>query len=320
MNKTDNAADGKSENVYIGIDIGGTKTAVCAGSNTGKIIEKKSFPTDRNLRTALDNIFSECGSIQIRYKNKISAIGVSCGGPLDSELGLIQSPPNLPGWDNVPVIKMLQERFRIPAFIENDANACALAEYNYGAGFDKVRGVRCKNMAFFTFGTGFGGGFILDGKLYRGASGLAGEAGHIRMSDDGPAGYGKRGSLEGWCSGGGLSEAYFDLYNERISGGEVCIRAEHGEEKAMKVIEKSAVMLGRFLAVIIDIINPDRIVIGSIFARSESLFRPAVEETIRKECLSPAASACTIHPAALGENLGDIAALSVAANGLLSSP
>ena len=303
-----NAYDGSQ--LYIGIDIGGTKTAVCAGSGSGEILEKKSFPTDRNPETARNNIFTGCGSLLAKYGGNAAAIGISCGGPLDSELGIIQSPPNLPGWDNVPIVAMLKERFSIPAFIENDANACALAEWLYGAG----RG--CKNMVFFTFGTGFGAGLILDGRLYRGANGLAGEVGHIRMSEDGPAGYGKRGSLEGWCSGGGLSEAYFDLYGERISGGEVCIRAEHGDANALRVIEKSTFYLGRFLAVVIDVINPDRVVIGSIFARSEALFRNTVQEIIRKECLPQTAAVCSIHPAALGERLGDTAALSVAANGL----
>lgn len=308
---------------FIGIDIGGTKTAVCAG-RAGNIIEKKAFPTDRDLNTALENIFTECTSLVKKYSDakyvsgndagiKISAIGVSCGGPLDSGRGIIQSPPNLPGWDNVPIVKMLEDRFKLPAFIENDANACALAEWLYGAG----KG--CANLVFLTFGTGLGAGLILDNRLYRGACGLAGEAGHIRMSEDGPAGYGKRGSLEGWCSGGGLSEAYFDLYGERVSGGEVCIRAERGDSKALTVIKKSAFMLGRFLSVIIDIINPDRIIIGSIFARSESLFRPSLEKIIREECLLQTASVCAIHPAALGERLGDIAALSVAANGLMAA-
>ena len=303
----------KSE-AFIGIDIGGTKTAISVGNNTGVVLEKKSFPTDRDLSRTLDTIYSEVTVYIQKHGQNITAIGISCGGPLDSEKGIIQSPPNLPGWDDVPIVNLLEKQFSIPAFIENDANACALAEWRYGAGLG------CRNMIFLTFGTGFGAGLILDGKLYRGASGLAGEVGHIRMSDSGPLGYGKHGSLEGWCSGGGLSEAYFDMYGERISGGEVCIRAEHGNENACKVIEKSAFILGRFLAILIDIINPDRIVIGSIFARSEVLFRNTIEEIIRKECLPQTASVCSLHPSRLGELLGDIAAISVAANGMEQRP
>jgi glucokinase len=302
----------ENEKKFIGIDIGGTKTAVSAGAEGGVILEKKAFPTDRNLKTALENIFRETGILIEKYNKYgkgVSALGISCGGPLDSGRGIVQSPPNLPGWDDVPIVEMLEKRFFLPAFIENDANACALAEWYYGAG----KG--CENMIFLTFGTGLGAGFILNGKLYRGANGLAGEAGHIRMSEDGPPGYGKRGSLEGWCSGGGLSAAYYEAWGEKISGGEVCFRAEKGNEKAMKIIEKSAFMLGRGLALFIDIINPDRIVIGSIFARSEALFRAGIEKVIYEEALPLTAGACTVYPARLGEALGDTAALCVAING-----
>ena len=303
----------------IGIDIGGTKTAISAGNSAGKIIEKKAFPTDPDLDRALENIFRETERLIDKFgKESIPALGVSCGGPLDSEKGIILSPPNLPGWDEIAIVKMLEDRFSLPAFLENDANACALAEWYYGAGYDKNLGRSCRNMIFFTFGTGFGGGLILDGKLYRGSSGFAGEVGHIRMTEDGPWGFGKNGSLEGWCSGGGISKAYFDQYGEKISAADICSRAEQGDEKALVVINESANMLGRFLAMIIDIINPDRIVIGSIFARKEGLFRSRIEEIIRRESLPPSAAVCTIHPAALGESLGDVAAVCVAVNGLNS--
>jgi len=300
------------DKTYIGIDIGGTKTTVCAGDISGKILKRISFPTNRVLNTALENIFRETGILITEYgKDSIPAIGISCGGPLDSEKGVILSPPNLPEWVDVRISKILEEKFSLPVYLENDANACAMAEWYYGAG----KG--CKNMIFLTFGTGLGAGLILDGKIYRGANGQAGEVGHIRMTDGGPLGYGKRGSLEGWCSGGGLSAAYFDLYGEKISGGEVCIRAEHGDKKALKVIEQSASMLGRFLAMLIDIINPDRIVIGSIFTRSEALFRSRIEEIIRQEALPLCADACSIKPAALGESLGDVAAISVAISAII---
>jgi glucokinase len=310
------------ENGVIGIDIGGTKTAVSVGGEGGVILEKRMFPTDRDPETALEHIIRETEALITAYRNGaagrpdqgISALGISCGGPLDSERGIVQSPPNLPGWDDVPIVELLERRFSLPVFIENDANACALAEWYYGAG----KG--CKHMVFLTFGTGLGAGLILNGKLYRGANGLAGEAGHIRMSEDGPPGYGKRGSLEGWCSGAGLSAAYYEAHGEKIPGGEVCIRAERGDAKALAVIGKSALVLGRALALFIDLINPERIVIGSIFSRSEALFRAGIEKVIRDEALPLTAGVCTIHPARLGEALGDTAAICVAVNGLGNAP
>ena len=113
-----------------------------------------------------------------------AAVGISCGGPLDSKKGLILSPPNLPGWDNVPVTKLLSEALQVPAFLQNDADACAIAEWRFGAGQG------CENMVFLTFGTGLGAGLILNGKLYQGASGMAGEVGHLRLFDNGHIGYG----------------------------------------------------------------------------------------------------------------------------------
>jgi glucokinase len=297
--------------IYIGIDIGGTKTAISSGSFEGRILSKKAFPTDRDLKQALDNIFTEVEAlISQNGKDRIAALGISCGGPLDSDKGIIQSPPNLPGWDDVHIIEMLKDKFGLPSFIENDANACALAEWYYGAG----RG--CKNMIFLTFGTGLGAGLILDGRLYRGANGLAGEVGHIRMTEGGPKGYGKRGSFEGWCSGGGISEAYFDRYGERISGGEVCKRAEKGNGMALAIIEESALMLGRGLALLVDVINPERIIIGSIFVRSEALFRSRIEKVIKEEALPLTAGICKVLPAELGESLGDTAAICAAVNGV----
>jgi glucokinase len=296
---------------FIGIDIGGTKCAVSLGEETGKIVEKKSFPTAGNLAEALENIFCAAAALIDKYgKGNIAALGISCGGPLDSERGIIQSPPNLPGWDDVRIWELLEQRFSLPVYIENDANACALAEWYYGAG----RG--CGSMVFLTFGTGLGAGLILDGRLYRGANGLAGEAGHIRLTNEGPPGYGKRGSFEGWCSGGGLSAAYLERYGANISGGEVCIRAERGDRKALTIIEESAAMLGRGLALLIDILNPGRIVIGSIFTRSEALFRNHIEKVIREEALPQTAGVCAILASELGESLGDVAAVCAAVNGL----
>ena len=167
-----------------------------------KIIGKRSFATGlyksweevlNRIISCVKELLNENGSC------RLSAAGISCGGPLDIEKGLILSPPNLPGWDKVPIVKYFQNRLGVKTSLLNDANACALAEWRYGAG----KG--CRNMIFLTFGTGIGAGLILNGRLYSGASGMAGEIGHIRMEKTGPLGYGKKGSLEGFCSGGGIA-------------------------------------------------------------------------------------------------------------------
>ena len=166
----------------IGIDIGGTKCAVVLGDDTH--IEKKIKIATTTCEETVENIVKAVSEIGCG-----DAIGISCGGPLDFEKGIIMSPPNLVGWNDVHITEMMTDRFCVPAYLCNDANAGALAEWKYGAG----KGT--KNMIFLTFGTGFGAGIIFDGRLYKGTSGMAGEIVHIRLCDYGPVGYGKQGSI-----------------------------------------------------------------------------------------------------------------------------
>ncbi|MBE6756585.1 MAG: ROK family protein [Ruminococcaceae bacterium] len=308
--------------MYLGIDIGGTKCAVVLGNEKGEILKKVRFETMDKERTIekLIEVSREMGTFQ--------SIGISCGGPLDSKKGIIMSPPNLVGWDNVPICEILNKEFSVPVYLCNDANACALAEWKFGAG----RG--SQNMIFLTFGTGLGAGLILDGKLYSGTNDMAGEVGHIRLDSFGPVGYGKKGSFEGFCSGGGIAQLGKTLALEKFQMGgktgyckdlseidtvtakSIAESALEGDETARKVYEICGKQLGRGLSVLIDILNPEKIVIGSIFQRSENLLREYMEETLNEECLSLSRKVCTVVPAELGENLGDLAALSVAVCGV----
>lgn len=307
----------------IGIDIGGTKIAVVKGDDHGKIEQKIRFENDGTPAQMIDRILSVAKDM-----GDADAIGISCGGPLDAHRGMILSPPNLPGWDNVPIVSLLEKATGIPAYLQNDADACALAEWRHGAG----RG--CNSMIFLTFGTGLGAGLILDGRLYAGSSGSAGEVGHIAMEKDGPIGYGKRGSLEGFCSGRGIRQLAISAAEETFAQGEtpsycksreeislitaktVADRALEGHADAARIYEKCGEMLGRGLAILVDILNPERIVIGSIYVRAQALLESALLRTLQKEALPHALAACEIRPSELGESLGDVAALAVAENGL----
>ena len=313
--------------MIIGIDIGGTKCAVIKGNldENGKIEIIKKIKTDtKNIKPekALDLFCKQID--EIADGEKIDAIGVSCGGPLDEKRGVIMSPPNLPGWDDVEIKKFLENKYHVSVSVRNDANACALAEWKFGA----ARG--CRNAVFLTFGTGMGAGLILDKRLYLGTNGMSGEVGHIRLSEHGPVGYGKEGSFEGFCSGGGIPQLARTMVLELLQQGKPCAycrslaeldgitakavadAALAGDETAMAVYRRCAVYLGRGLSVLIDILNPEVIVIGSIFERSEQLLRQPMLETIGKEALASSAACCRIVPASFGDRLGDIAALSVA--------
>ena len=311
----------------IGIDIGGTKCAVMLAKVSGEKIEfikKEKLKTDNN-EAALSVIDKFCGIIDEFKKDVvIDAIGISCGGPLDSKKGVIMRPPNLPTWDDIHIVDILKERYNVPVRLQNDANACALAEWKYGAG----KGT--ENMVFMTFGTGLGAGLILDGRLYTGTNDNAGEAGHIRLSDNGPVGFHKSGSFEGFCSGGGIAQLGYTLGLEAYQKGvcpmyydpaiapaginakTIADAAEMGDETAIAVYAKCGEYLGRGLSVLIDILNPQKIVRGSIFKRSSNLIWPYAKEVIDREALGLSSGVCEVVPAQLDENLGDIAAIATA--------
>ena len=313
-------------NRLLGVDIGGTKCTVCLGNREAGVLARREVATLAGPSDTLAALERQARDL-LGGTGGIDAIGIACGGPLDAAKGLVLSPPNLRGWDAVPITAFFAERLGAPAFLQNDANACALAEWRHGAG----RGFR--NLVFCTMGTGFGCGLILDGRLYEGANGNAGELGHARLTPGGPVGYGKAGSVEGYCGGSGIAElARIRLEEHRARGGTsvlsqfgqlsarvVAEGARHGDELARRIYEEVGEKLGRALALVVDLLNPERIVVGSIFARDEALIRPSMEQTLREECLPEALAACSVLPAELGDRIGDVAALTVAQLGFAAS-
>lgn len=322
-----------------GIDIGGTKCAVSLGKqeNNGiTILRKEQFPTPgmpketiARLINTLEGILAAESAEGTLGPVPLAAIGISCGSPLDSQSGLILSPPNLPGWTQIDIVTPFAQKYGVPTGLQNDANACALAEWLWGAG----QGT--KHMIFLTFGTGMGAGLILNGRLYRGANDMAGEVGHIRLAENGPLGNGKEGSFEGFCSGGGIARYGQEKIRawtaqgkstailtagqspDRVTALQIGKAAEAGDELALSIFSATARMLGKGLAVLIDVLNPQKIIIGSIFFRQEKLLREQMEAVIREEALGYNREACQVVPAGLGEALGDYAALSVAGSLLL---
>lgn len=308
--------------MLLGFDIGGTKCAVITaevkdGSIT--IIAKEKLPTDLTVApgTMIDRLIKTAD--KMTQGHKPTSVGISCGGPLDSKRGIIISPPNLKGWENVGIVEIMKNHFGVPVYLQNDANACALAEWKFGAG----KGSR--NMIFLTFGTGLGAGLILDGRLYCGTNDNAGEAGHIRLEDEGPECYGKPGSFEGFCSGAGiakLGEKFAErallsgvkpLYCDgEISAKSIADAAQKGDKTAVEVYKRCGRELGKGLSLLIDLLNPEKIVIGSIFARSSDLIWEYAKDVIEKETLDISRSVCQVVPAALGESIGDYAAIGVA--------
>jgi len=235
------------------------------------------------------------------------------------------SPPNLIGWDYVRIVDHFVGKYHIKTILENDANACALAEYKFGAAKDK----NVKNVIFLTFGTGFGAGLILDGKLYSGTNGMAGEIGHIRAANSGPVGYGKSGSYEGFCSGGGIVQIarvkLLELFQigkkssfcesiesiDKITAKDIADAAQNGDGVALEIYRTSSAYLGYSIAMLIDLLNPEMVIIGSIYKKRENLLKDRCEDIIKKEALKHSYSVCEIVPAVLGDDIGLYAALAL---------
>ena len=298
----------------IGLDIGGTKCAISTGEDSEggiRILSREEFPTaGLAWREVLEEFARRIEKGRLAGRDAPDAphsIGISCGGPLDSRRGVIMSPPNLPGWDDVPVVDFFRERFGVPVAVQNDANACALAEYRYGSGRGGVR-----NLVFMTFGTGLGAGIVVDGRLYSGANDNAGEIGHIRLAPTGPVGYNKAGSAEGFCSGAGIARLAKMRKGLDLTTKEIFARVRAGDADCTEVFRESAEKLATILAYTIDILNPEVIALGGVFMRNADLFMPVVEPILAEEALPFALKACRIVPAELGENIGDYAALAVA--------
>ncbi|HMV48745.1 MAG TPA: ROK family protein, partial [Blastocatellia bacterium] len=300
----------------LGLDIGGTKTAVVEGTREADILQREELATE--AQRPFDETFPRLLETTRRVMRTaaeagrdIAALSVSIGGPLRIGAGELIDPPHLPGWHGVALKARLQSEFPdLPVFIEHDGNAGALAEFHFGAGRDR-HGL--KHLIFLTFGTGLGAGLIVNGQILHGATDTAGEVGHLRLSWDGPVGFGKAGSWEGFASGQGLVELAAQMFPRRWSQDtairEVVDAMLADDADALHVAAEAGTWMGRGMALLVDTLNPQMIVLGSLaVALGERVLAPA-RQALAEEALTQAAAACEIVPAKLGKRIGDVAAL-----------
>ena len=314
------------DNYVVGIDIGGTKLATVVADDSCKIINKVRKPTlaDKGPEYALQLLFDmvyqtiEEASLELET---IRAIGVSCGGPLDTKTGVVYSPPNLPGWDAFPLKEKLESEFKVPTMIENDANACALAEYRFGGG----RGYNV--VLYMTMSTGIGGGIVVNGKIFHGANDSAGEVGHQILLPDGPqCGCGKRGCLEALCSGPAIArrakEAIQNQSNSAIlalaDGKLDAVQSEHvleaarqDDSLAQKLIDETAYYMGWGIANLVNVLNPDIVLLGTIAIAAGDILLNPIRHTVSSYAMARPAEVVQIMPAQLGNSLGDLAAIAL---------
>ena len=298
--------------LFLGIDIGGTKSAAVVGDSKGNVLARVSAPTPRDdwreaVALLYDMVREVCNQQGVPITG-ITALGVSCGGPLDTATGIFYTPPNLPAWEAIPLKAMLEAEFGLPTKLENDANATALAEHRWGAGQG------CQNMAFLTMGTGIGAGLILDGSLYRGHRDLAGEIGHAIVLPNGPlCPCGKRGCLEALASGTSLGRMGSERYGEEeVTAADVCARARLGDAIAQGIIADVALYMGIGLANLLHTLNLERIVLGTLAVHAADLLMDPIRVATEAHCWPRVWEGVSIVPAALGDTAQDKAALAVA--------
>lgn len=303
----------------IGLDIGGTKTAIVEGTGDAEILQRAevateaSRPFDETFPRVVELMKRAVGAAR-QADREVIAISVSVGGPLKIAEGVLIDPPHLPGWRGVRLKERLVGEFpKLPVFVEHDGNAGALAEFHFGAGKGREG---LEHLVFLTFGTGLGAGLIVNGRVVRGATDTAGEVGHLRLAWEGPVGFGKAGSWEGFASGEGLVALASRMFPSRWSRAtpirEVVEAMLADDPQALAVAAEAGKWMGRGMALLVDTLNPQMIVLGSLaVALGDRVLGPA-RRALAEEALPQAVADCEVVPAKLGKRIGDVAALMAA--------
>ena len=310
----------------VGIDIGGTKLAVVIANSDGRILNKIRQPTKsyKGFEYAIRLIFDMIDQLlhlEQLTRDQVLSIGISCGGPLDTQTGVVYSPPNLPDWEAIPLADIVESEFKIRPVIENDANAGALAEWRFGAG----RGYN--HVVFMTMSTGIGAGIVVDGRILHGASDCAGEVGHQVLIPNGPVcGCGNRGCLEAICSGPAIAKRaqekvrknphtkILDLVDGNIAmirSEEVLEAAKSADPLALDLIKEVSFYMGWGIANLVNIVNPDIVLVGTIAVAAGDLLLEPIRRTVLDMSMQRPGGIVKIMPAQLGQHIGDLAAISL---------
>jgi glucokinase len=294
---------------FVGIDIGGTKLAVGLALADGTILAEAFEPShagdgpDAMIGRVVEMARSTVADAGLRLAD-VAAVGIGCGGPLDAERGIVLNALNNPGWIGVPLVERVSAALGRPAFLENDANAAALAEHRFGAG----RGVA--NLIYLTISTGIGGAVILDGRLRRGANGNAGELGHISVDHRGASCHcGGIGCLEAYASGTSLARRA-----GMADAAAVVEAVRAGDPGPTEVWDETMAILGAGIASMINAFNPQRVIIGGGIAGAGDLLFDPVRRIALGRAMPELAAVVEIVPAELGPRGGILGAVAVAAD------
>lgn len=300
--------------VVIGVDLGGTNLRTALVSQNGEVAGKIKEPTRASdghakvVQKLIENIKAQ-QEIALRKGTRIAAVGVGAPGVIHADTGVVVKSPNFPDWNNLPLKKELEAALALPVSIENDANAAALGEQWRGAG----QGIT--SMIFLTLGTGVGGGIVLAGRIWPGADGMAGEIGHMTIIPDGRrCGCGNTGCLEMYASSRGIVMTYQERSSRSkvITSEEIYQAARDGDAMAADVMKDMGRLLGIGIANLINIFNPEMIVIGGGVKDAWPLFIEATRGEIKKRAFEYPAARTQIVPSVLGDDAGMIGAAALA--------
>jgi glucokinase len=297
----------------LGLDIGGTKMAAGVVDAGGGVEGFVVAPTDadRGPRDGLERLFA-LGRRALEESGadiaEIAGIGIGCGGPLDSERGVLIAPLHLPGWTDVPISALASNAFARSAVLENDATAAAAGEFRHGAG----RGTR--NMVYLTVSTGIGGGVVIDGRLFRGSTGNGGELGHVTVDWHGRRcrGCGRLGCLEAYASGTSIAERAREAGMDVETSADVAAAARDGDSVATRVWEETCEALACGVTSLVNLFEPELVVIGGGVSRAGEQLLGPVRELVHAQAIDALRRKVGIVQSALGDAVGVVGAAAVA--------
>ncbi|QHI69834.1 ROK family protein [Tichowtungia aerotolerans] len=315
--------------MILGVDIGGTKTAVALADGKGSVLSSARFPTDVQspevtLSLAVENLNALIKEAAIA-PSSFQALGISAMGPMSSAAQVIHETKKLPGWADFPVGRFFKDAFGCPVFMENDANAAGLAEYFFGAH-------KGKDLIYLTMSTGIGAGIICNGLLLSGANDLAGEVGHMCLVPDGRACFcGKQGCWQAYCGGRQMELHIRDMLRKKTAetailddvGGDVeqvtiqgiCKAVRDGDALACEQWEEFIDRCAQGVGILMQCFNPSAIVMGTIAVYDGDLFIPQMKERLTQYAWPRTTEGCVIEPTVL-RNIGELSGVAVALNGL----
>lgn len=308
----------------LGVDIGGTKTSLTLGNSSGRIVSKETLPTltGAKARHGIEQIAEGLGRLGARVgpARKILGVGVGVPGPMNPHTGVVERSPHLKGWQGFPLKSFLRKRLRLPIYLTNDANAAAVGEKMFGGGR------HVENFVYLTLSTGIGGGIVFGGKLLTGATFGAGEVGHtIIVAGGDRCGCGQKGCLEAYASGTAIAHFVqkeikrgrkskirrLVRTNRRITAEIVALAAAEGDALALESFRRAGFFLGVGLANLINLLNPEKLILGGSVMKSSRLLWKSMMASVRRHAWSSLFRGCQIEKTGLGDRVGDLGALAL---------